>query len=691
MWEKRRAQEVTELDRLNFQGLTEPRRKLHRAHFAFMRAYVQGVEVRSSWDRYLNVEGAPTDSRVVRKTIAWLRDQFAATARRHDRHGLARLVRFDVAQIVQAERKLPTLEEFAAERGLEDFSEREQVEAYQAEFGSAITSSHRRARVIKRQLDALHWLEVQAAEEPQASDPVSAWLRPDLATRLEAVGLHTLQQLAERINGVGPGWYAPVRAVGAGKAASIVEWMQANEESTGLLIAPALWLKETAARSLPATTIPNASGIVPFESLIVPHELNGSAGQFRAPQYQCMISAQNDHEAVLAFVRSKRGLTHAEALAATQKTSWRATDPFAWRKALSNTQRAYLTELERFTLWAILVQRKALSSLNFDDCIAYKEFIANPMPANVWCGSRSRRRIGPAWRPFAGPLGNSAQTRTLAVLSAFYRFLTDKRYLTGNPMSGVTKPKQARKEKVLERVFTVSQWQGLSQALKQLPPTSANIRLSFAIRFLYATGLRRQELLNAVVGDLKLVTLPATATGAAVSGWELRVVGKGGKERDVAVPHTLARELSHYLHSRGLNQDPLAAENRHVALIGQAIDVATRAPWSKAAAMPVDSRKHLGAQTFYDQLKAFFASYADRLEQAEPAAAAVFRSASTHWLRHTRISHSLAAGTDLRIEMKNAGHKSPETTAIYTHVEARERILGNIGFFNRIDESEVLP
>jgi site-specific recombinase XerD len=401
-----------------------------------------------------------------------------------------------------------------------------------------------------------------------------------------------------------------------------------------------------------------------------------------------MINAENDHQAVLAFIRSKRGLTQTEAIATHDGATWKMTDPFAWRKGLSNTQSAYLIELERFTLWAVRVQQKAVSSITFDDCIAYREFIANPTPADLWCGTRSRRRIGPAWRPFAGPLAASAQTRALAVLSAFYRFLCDKRYLTGNPMSGVPKPKPPRKQKVLERVFTQAQWSIINEALKQLPPTSANVRLRLAIRWLYATGLRRHELLKATLGDLKFVSLPGSPRSDPVAGWELNVVGKGGFERDVAVPDALIRELSQYLLTRGLNPDPLAPENRHVALIGQAVDVASRAPWSKAAQTAVDPRRPISAQTFYDQLKAFFKDQSARVGRTDPAAAAVFESASTHWLRHSRISHSLAAGTDLRIEMKNAGHKSPETTAIYTHIEARERILGNAGFFSTLDESE---
>ena len=58
------------------------RRKLHVGHFAFMRAVVQGIDTRASWDRYLKLEGEGTDQRLVRSTIAWIRDEFAAAAQR---------------------------------------------------------------------------------------------------------------------------------------------------------------------------------------------------------------------------------------------------------------------------------------------------------------------------------------------------------------------------------------------------------------------------------------------------------------------------------------------------------------------------------------------------------------------------------------------------------------------------------
>ena len=134
-------------------------RKLSTGHFAFMRGLVQGLPVRDMWERYLQVEGASGDLRVVRATIHWMRDAFAAAARREDRFGTARLVLIDVSRLPEVAVKLPTLDAFAAARGLEEFSQAEQIEAYEAVYGRASQRQSRRARLVQRQLDALRWLE----------------------------------------------------------------------------------------------------------------------------------------------------------------------------------------------------------------------------------------------------------------------------------------------------------------------------------------------------------------------------------------------------------------------------------------------------------------------------------------------------------------------------------------------------
>ena len=97
-------------------------RHLHSGHFAFMRAVVQGVDVRASWDRYMRIEGEHVDLRRVKWTINWIRNAFAAAAKRHAKPGTARLVLIDVLQ-VEGAANLPTLAEFAALRGMEGFSQ----------------------------------------------------------------------------------------------------------------------------------------------------------------------------------------------------------------------------------------------------------------------------------------------------------------------------------------------------------------------------------------------------------------------------------------------------------------------------------------------------------------------------------------------------------------------------------------
>jgi hypothetical protein len=217
-------------------------RRLHAGHFAFMRAVVQGVDVSAAWDRYLLIEGESSDARAMRSTMAWIRDEFAA-AQRHARYGVARLVRLDSARLAGAQARVPALEDFALERGLEDFSQAEQLEAFEAEYRDILRRTRRRERLIDRQLEALGWLESLAeqphrarraiAQPPRASDSVDAWLNPLLVRHLRGAGLASLGQLVERINGIGLRWYAPIRGLGPVKAERILSGCAFTRQALG--------------------------------------------------------------------------------------------------------------------------------------------------------------------------------------------------------------------------------------------------------------------------------------------------------------------------------------------------------------------------------------------------------------------------------------------------------------------------
>ena len=658
-------------------------RKLHIGHFAFMRAVVQGLELRASWDRYLRVEGEATDQRLVRSTIAWIRDEFAAAAKREDRFGTARLVRLDASKIPDTALALPTLEAFAEARGIEDFSQAEQVAAFEAEYGKRSARQKRRATLITRQLEALRWLEGLIAQAPRAGDAVAAWLNPALASHLEAADLFTLAQLVERINGIGRRWYAGIKAMGEGKAARILAWLREHEPSIGLALGR--HIEQPSSRlyqhELNAVVAP-ASDIRPLEKFIVPAELDGTNGLYRRPQALCLLKAGNDYQAILAWLRSKHGLTPDQN--AQLKARRRQRDVMGghgvaqgldWLQALSHTQRAYRKEAERFLLWAVVHKGKALSSMSNEDCTLYRDFLADPQPRSRWCGDRGRERWSPLWRPFEGPLSASAQRHAVTILKNLYGFLVDQNYLMGNPWLAVSVPRTAGPKVNAGRSFSLAQWGFIEGRLKMLTSTSANQRLIFGLHLLYATGLRLSEVVAATVDDLQWVEYPADALDdQAMEGWLLRVIGKGQKEREVPLPIDVVGELARYLESRGLDPDPEDIGNQGAFLLGKASDAATRAPGLSTGQL-FDPREGIAATTFYDQIKAIFADCASVLRgQGDGKGAERFARASTHWMRHSHASHAIAGGMPIEIAQQNLGHASLATTTVYVTTETKRRM-----------------
>lgn len=662
-------------------------RKLHVGHFAFMRAVVQGLDPRDSWERYFCIEGEVTDQRTVRATIAWIRDEFAAAAKREDRFGTARLVRIDATRIADPAFELPSLEAFAEARGLEDEREADQIAAYEAEYGRATQRMRRRANLIARQLEALRWLEALVAQSPKPGDSVAAWLNPTLASHLEAADIFTLAQLVERINGVGRRWYAGIKAMGEGKALRIVEWLQEvaaehrseSTDMTGLQIGRhvALPRSKLYAHELNAIVAP-ATDIRPLEKFIVPAELDGSNGLYRRPQAQCLLKATNDYQAILAWLRSKHGLTpdqKAQLKSRRRQRDIGVEQGMDWLQALSHTQRAYRKEAERLLLWAITHKGKALSSMSNEDCTEYRDFLADPQPRGRWCGDRARERWSPLWRPFEGPLSPSAQRHAVTILKNLYGFLVDQNYLMGNPWSAVGVPRTSGPKVNAGRSFSVAQWHFIENQLQLLPQTSANLRLRFGLRLLYATGLRLSEIVAASVDDLQWVEYPADASDdEPMEGWLLSVIGKGQKEREVPMPAEVMQELAEYLVSRGLHEDVQNIGNQGARLLGKASDAAQRAP-GLSNGDTFDPRQGIAATTFYDQIKAFFAHCAITLRvQGDNKGADRFEKASTHWMRHSHASHAIASGMPIEIAQQNLGHASLATTTVYVTTEKRRRM-----------------
>jgi hypothetical protein len=201
---------------------------------------------------------------------------------------------------------------------------------------------------------------------------------------LRAHGIATLADLTVRIPRRRQ-WWKAITGLGPASARKIETFFAAH---------PALTER---ARALIAVS--PASKIVPWEQLRLPHEVDGSAGAYRAPRATCMLDADNDYQAVQAWLS-----LHESAA----------------------TQRAYRKEAERLILWAIVERGRAVSSLTTEDAVAYRAFLRRPTPRERWVGP-VRPRGAPDWRPFSGGLSARSAAYALSVLGALFQWLIGQR------------------------------------------------------------------------------------------------------------------------------------------------------------------------------------------------------------------------------------------------------------------------
>jgi site-specific recombinase XerD len=670
-------------------GMPARSRLLGREHFAFFRGLLEGVDPEKLWDRYMSVEGQRTDLRLVPTTIGWIRSELAAAARREERPGTARLLRLEVQRLVASTSGLPSLAQFAEEAGLEDEREADQIEAYEAQYGRASARLRRQAKLLQRQLAALRWLEEVAARDPAPGDAIASWLRLELARFLGAADLHTLAQLAERINGIGKNWARSVRGIGPLKAGRIAAWVKAHEGTIGVPIGrhTEVARSKVSAAELAAVVVP-ATEVRPLEKLVVPAELDGRAGRFRQPREHCLMEADTDFDAVLAWLRSKARPALSQASGTAVSRTQAADD---WIRSLTHTQRSYRKEAERFMLWAIVQRKKPLSSMTAEDCIEYAAFLGDPQPRSRWCGPRARQRWSPLWRPFEGALSAAARRQAVSILKNLYGFLVDQNYLMGNPWSAVPVPRAVRQRVDVSRSLTSAQWRVVRAKAEEAGEHSSAIRLRLALDLLYSTGLRTAEAVNARVGDLQAVSYLDVESDQHVDGWMLTVLGKGGRLREVPVPNSLIEQIRAYTAHRGLGSDLASPSTRRAFLLGGATDATDRATGLDRVAR-ADTTEAISTSTLYRQLKDHFAACAHVLTVAgDHEGAARLARASTHWLRHTHASHALANGVRIQDAQQNLGHASMATTTAYVTTERAQRLRAMQAFWQQKQPGQVDP
>jgi site-specific recombinase XerD len=455
---------------------------------------------------------------------------------------------------------------------------------------------------------AIEQLRSAAVPVPLIGDCVDLWLAPRVAAVLRQAGIKTLADLTLRVPRRRR-WWVEIDGLGAAGARQIEAFFAEHADLTDR------------ARALLVTT--STSELVPWEKLVVPHEVDGSMGLHRAPRASCVLRASNDYAAVQAWLSLHEA---------------------------SATQRAYRKEAERLILWAIVERGVALSSLATEDAVAYRAFLRKPSPKGRWVGPAAPRTSA-EWRPFAGGLSTRSRAYSLSVLSSMFRWLIEQRYVLANPFAGI-KVRGVRQATLdTTRSFSEGEWKLVRTVAEGLEWTygwqpGAAHRLRFLIDFSYSTGLRAGELVHATLGSIEV--------DAPGDTW-LHVVGKGSKAGKVVLPGLARGVLDRHLAQRGLPVTP--------------------AKWNPATPVlgSLDGEAGITSKRLWAIVKRFFATTADVLADTNPALAEKLRRATPHWMRHTHATHALQRGAELTTVRDNLRHASLSTTSMYLHSDDLRR------------------
>ncbi len=229
-------------------------------------------------------------------------------------------------------------------------------------------------------------------------------------------------------------------------------------------------------------------------------------------------------------------------------------------------------------------------------------------------------------RGFLGELQRRGVTkrttaRALSSIRSLYRYLQLNGQVTNNVVRTTRVP---RIEKRLPTHFdrrTMDELFVLAEARASEDDFLA-LRDLAMLELFYATGMRLSELSGLDLDQVDLL------------GDQVKVVGKGRKERLVPLGSHANRALRRYLPGRD-------------------VVVAERQPRQRAVFVN-RSGGRVSGRTVQRRMQAFFSALGEH-------------EARVHSLRHTFATHLLDAGADLRAVQELLGHASLSTTQVYTH------------------------
>lgn len=213
-------------------------------------------------------------------------------------------------------------------------------------------------------------------------------------------------------------------------------------------------------------------------------------------------------------------------------------------------------------------------------------------------------------------LNNTSRARKVATIRSFYKYLTNKaKLLETNPVQDLDSPRLKK---------TMPKYLNLEESLELLDSVDGkNSSRDYCILTLFLNcGLRISELVGLNKTDVR--------------GDQLRVLGKGNKERMLYLNDACQRALEDWL-----------VERDSMTLVDQ-----------NALFVTLQNRRRISTAAVHKLVKKHLA-----------AAGLDSTQYSSHKLRHTAATLMLQNGVDVRTLQEVLGHDHLNTTQIYTHVD----------------------
>lgn len=216
--------------------------------------------------------------------------------------------------------------------------------------------------------------------------------------------------------------------------------------------------------------------------------------------------------------------------------------------------------------------------------------------------------------------------RKVSAISSLFNYMMRHHGLKANPAAEITLAKIPKSLPVFVRPQEMEEILGPPATEETLPKAFLPLRDHLMVLTLYSTGIRRAELIGMLDRDVDTTRR------------ELKVLGKRNKERLIPFGEELATTIDIYRRVRATATGVQAPEYLFVNPDGSQL------------------KPHTVLRTVKHALTGH--TLASRL--------------SPHTLRHSFATDMLNNGADLPGVQKLLGHKSLETTQVYTHITYRE-------------------